>query len=229
MAIHNDSHPAFCRVGECHDIWPNDLKYRHGFQEWVAGARVDMWFHATDNDQPFSIFCKSDEGSIGFHAGTLEAALHRHRQIYRVIGQERAQNEGYILPLLIRYTKAFEMDDQYDWRLDKITGQLIERDILSEQEEDWILGRCDTQSIFGALERAGYDAILYPNECEGRKGDTSIITWRAENIKSANAASFKAGSPLLCPTLVPSEWEWRAWEENTWEIEQWLSNDLIAA
>ena len=211
----------FTKIAECPTRMPRDLAFRPGWRDWSEGWTTRLWFHATDVDEPFSIFCKTEEASIGFHAGHLSAALYRHADIYRHVAVEERHLQGFVLPLIIRHRNAFCMPDAYDWRIDKVTDCLLDAGLLSELEEEAILQMPDPLAVFAVLERSGYDAIIYPNMCEGSKGEESILVWRAENIRLAHAQSFEEGSPCLCPSLIPQDWELSRWRDDADDIHDW--------
>ena len=212
---------AFTTVAECPGGMPPDIHLRPGWREWSDGWTTRLWFHASDADAPFAVFCKTDEASIGFHAGHRSAALYRHADIFRHEDVETRDQWGYLLPLIIRHRNAFHMPDAYDWRIDKVTDRLFEAGLLSEREEEAILQMPDPLAVFAVLERSGYDAIIYPNQCEGLKGEESILVWRAENMRLAHALRFDEGSPCLCPSLIPEDWELARWREDADDIHDW--------
>lgn len=218
---HSYDYP-FTRVIDCPIGMPLDIHQQPGWHDWSSGWITNLWYHASDAQKPFAIFCNSDEGSIGYHAGTHEAALHRHNEIFRMEDPRKRPWEGYLLPLIIRHRKAYRVSDLYDWRLDKLTSHLIEDGIITEFQEDQILKYCDPLGAFAALEVAGFDAILYANQCEGVKGEDSILVWRPENIRLAHAQAFHERSPLLCPSLRPSKWELTHWDNHSCDISEWI-------
>jgi len=96
--------------------------------------------------------------------------------------------------------------------------------LIDGETEDEILASADTQAIFAAIERGGYDAVLYANETEGCHDgrQDSIMVWRAAQIRSVHATAFEIDDPRLCPSLSPTPEEWQWWEENERGIDQWL-------
>lgn len=203
---------------------PDDLEDRPGWREWRGDAEVRLWHHATDVDEPFSIFARQDEGSIGFHFGTHAAACERHRIMFRMGDPAERHQDGYMLSVLVRCQRPLRVPDKYSWDMDEVASELVHRGLLEGDEEDEILESCDIHSLFAAIERAGHDAILYPNETEGCNDgrQDSILVWRAAQIRSVHASHFVSGDPRLCPSLssTPEEWQW--WTENERGIDQWL-------
>ena len=203
---------------------PGDLARRPGWSDWSAGHETRLWHHATDVAEPFAIFCRQDEASIGFHFGTHAAARDRHAIMFRMGDPELRDLEGFMLSVVVRYRNALRLPDKHCWDLDQVTAELVSRDLLDPNSEDMILGTCDTQPVLAAIEAAGYDAILYPNETEGRDDPErdSLLVWRASQIRSVHASSFVEGCPLLCPTLVASVEEVSWWRDNERGIDEWL-------
>ena len=203
---------------------PADLVDRPGWAEWSAGHDVRLWHHATDAPEPFAIFSRQDEGSFGFHFGTHAAACGRHAIMFRMGDPDLRASEGSMLSVLVRYRNALRLPDKYCWDLDQVTGDLVELGLLDPDREQAILDACDTQPVFAAIEAAGYDAVLYPNETEGRDDDNrdSLMVWRASQIRSVHAAAFIEGCPRLCPTLTPTDVEDAWWRHNEQGIDEWL-------
>lgn len=220
--ISERAHPAFTRTYKVDPYIPEDLGYRPGWDDWSNGYLTNLWFHSTDTDEPFALFCRTEEGSIGFHAGTLSAAHDRHETVHAHEPISKRHYCGYILGLIIRYSKAFRIDDPHTWDLETLTAEFLDQGLINEAEEEFILYKRDEAAIFAVLERSGFDAILYPNMCEGVRGEESIIVWRTENIRSASAVSFIEGCPLLCPTLRPEEFEIDIWKSQARRIDDFL-------
>lgn len=126
--------------------------------------------------------------------------------------------------MLVRFKKALRLQDMHCWDMDQVTSALIEQRIIDGAQEDEILASCDTQALFAAIEAAGYDAVLYQNETEGRLDahSDSLLVWRARQIKSVHASSFLEGDPRLCPTLPIGADEKHWWEGNERDLETWL-------
>jgi hypothetical protein len=215
--------PVFARYGAEATSLPPDIDRREGWSAWAEGHDVRLWHHATDVDEPFSIFARQDEGSIGFHFGTRSAARERHRIMFRMQDPLGRHHGGYMLAVLVRHSRALRLPDKHAWDMDQVTSELVARGLIGEEQEEEILDSCDVQALFGAVEVTGYDAILYPNETEGLHDGSSdsVLVWRACQIKSVHAASFSADDPRLCPSLSPTPEEWQWWEENERGLDEW--------
>lgn len=203
---------------------PADIARRPGWREWTSGHDVRLWHHATDVDESFCIFARQDEASIGFHFGTHAAASERHRIMFRMADPDDRPGCGLMLSALVRTARPLRLRDRHCWDMDQVTSDLVEIGLIDESLEDEILGSADTQAIFAAIERGGYDAVLYANETEGCHdgGQDSIMVWRAAQIRSVHATGFEIDDPRLCPSLSPTPEEWQWWEENERGIDQWL-------
>jgi hypothetical protein len=216
--------PVFAAYGEETLSLPPDLARRPGWREWSSGHDVRLWHHATDVQKPFCIFARQDEASIGFHFGTHAAASERHRIMFRMADPEDRSSQGLMLAALVRTARPLRLRDRHCWDMDQVTSDLMELGLIDVETEDEILGSADTQAIFAAIERGGYDAVLYANETEGCHDgrQDSIMVWRAAQIRSVHARSFEIDDPRLCPSLSPTPEEWQWWEENERGIDQWL-------
>lgn len=203
---------------------PGDLTSRPGWTEWSARHDVRLWHHATDVDAPFTIFCRQDEASIGFHFGSHPAARERHAIMHRMVDPAIRRNLGFMIPVLVRFRNPLRMHDKLCWDLDRVTSDLVAKNVIDEATEETILIAADTQALFAAIELAGHDAILYPNETEGVHDDQSesVLVWRASAIRSVHCVAFVDDDPRLCPSMTPNEEDVSWWRSNEDGIDRWI-------
>lgn len=177
-----------------------------GLSGWLDGAAfVDergapvVWYHGTDWLEPFNVFSRWDEASIGFHFGTREVANYRVADMFRMGPPGEA--EATVIPVICRARNPLRLPDLYCWGQQEIASALFEAGVLrSEEEWDHVVDSCSEEAIFAALEEAGYDAVVYGNECEHKEEVTdSILVWRAELLRSPFARSFDPDDPRLLP------------------------------
>lgn len=196
-----------------------------GYADWIAGAAFNdrrgvpqIWHHGTDADE-FNVFTRWDDASIGFHFGTLEAAKHRTDIIYRM----SETNGGTIIPVLCRAQRPLRLRDQFMWEQDDVARALLNAGVLKSQDEvDFVIDDASEAMIFAAIEAAGYDCVVYKNECEtdGKSSD-SLMVWRAELLKHPEASRFDLDDPRLLPQKMAAEKDIKRWK--------WLAREIKAA
>jgi len=201
-------------------MFPRTLK--PGYTQWISEAffkdengEPRIWYHGTDVE-PFNIFTRWEEASIGFHFGCEETAADRLRMILEVADKE----QGAIIPVICRASRPLRLRDQFMWGQHSVAHALFSVGVLNSQDEiDFIVESGRDSMIFAALEDAGYDAIIYKNECEGPgKNQDSLLVWRAELLKSPDAASFDFDDPRLLPQKPAPKADYRRWEVLSDEI-----------
>lgn len=173
---------------------------------WAEGAAFNengmprLWLHGTNIYEPFNIFTKWDEFSIGFHFGGPEAANARVENIYgEILGEEL---EGVIIPVVCRAANPLRIPDLYTWKQSSIASALYDAGVISDVEADYLEESSSCEMVFAMLEEAGYDSLIYENMCEHKAKPTdSLLIWRAELLKSPYAASFDKADPRLLPQL----------------------------
>lgn len=188
------------------------------FEDWIEGSafvgedgRPTMFFHGTDIHDPFNIFTRFEDHSLGFHFGSMEAANDRISQIFRMAPPD--ENEGLIIPVYCRARNPLRLEDQYTWEQDAVVAALAEAGVLSEEEEEFVADSASAEMIFAAVEAAGYDCIVYRNRCEAEnEAHDSILVWRAELLKSPYSLSFDMNDPRLLPQNETSEFDTYEWE-----------------
>lgn len=182
-----------------------------------------LWHHATDTESPFTIFCRQDEASIGFHFGSHPAARERHAIMHRMEDPTIRPTLGFMVSTLVRLRSPLRMRDKFCWDLDQVTSELVAQDVIDGATEETILDAADTQALFAAIELAGHDGILYANETEGVHDgrSDSVLVWRASSIRSVHCACFDLDDPRLCPTMARSDDDVLWWRRNEDDIERW--------
>lgn len=177
-----------------------------------------LWFHGTDVHDPFNIFAECGETSIGFHFGDVSAANYRINDIYRMGPPE--ENEGLIIPVMCRAESPLRLPDLYTWGFREIIGSMLDLGIISETDADFIEETSSDETLFAAIEMAGYDCIVYSNVCENKADPKdSLIVWRAELLKSPFASSFDRADPRLLPQNETSERDYEMWRRLARTIE----------
>lgn len=194
---------------------------RPGYTQWISEAFFKdensepcVWHHGTDAE-PFNVFTRWEDASIGFHFGSRNTASERLRMISNATEQI---DGGTIIPVLCRAARPLRLCDHHTWSQDNIARSLFSAGVLKTEEEvDFVIDSCRDTMIFAALEAAGYDAIIYTNETEGEDQD-SILIWRAELLKSPDAVSFDLDDPRLYPQKTAPDPDLKRWEVLSDEI-----------
>lgn len=165
------------------------------FADWISGsAFVDangapiVWYHGTNEDE-FNVFTRWDEASIGFHFGNLDTANARLDQI--------EAEDRRIVSVHCRAKRPLRLRDHHMWGLRNVLRELEDQDIVTSEEADVIYERMDDAWLFAAIERAGYDCVVYANDTEGH-GD-SLMVWRAQLLKAVDACSHDLDDARLHP------------------------------
>lgn len=191
------------------------------FEAWNHGNRLvdesgmpKVWYHGTDADADFNVFTQWGEGSIGFHAGPLEAAETRIAQMTE--GFEDEQGNGTVIPMYIRALNPLVMDDLYTWSTQAIVSELLRLEVIDESGAEFLDENFDCSYIYAVLERAGCDCVLYENKTEG--AGQSIFFWHAQQAKSVFATSYGIADPRLNPAAEARKDDLSAWIGNERDI-----------
>jgi hypothetical protein len=195
---------------------------KSGYEEWISGSAFRdeggaprVWFHGTDADH-FNVFARWDDASIGFHFGDRTTAQNRLEMIYRMA----EETEGSVIPVLCRARNPLRLRDQFMWDQDDVANALLAVGILNSQDEvDFVVEACSATMIFAVIEEAGHDCVVYGNLCEDEaNGSDSLMVWRAEMLKHADATSFDLEDPKLLPQNPASASDIQRWRELSQEI-----------
>jgi hypothetical protein len=163
------------------------------FRRWFAGSaivdqdgRPKMVYHGTDAED-FQTFDRSDD--IGFHfADQPEVADTRLQQM----GAHDADAEGSprVIPAYLSIKNPLRLSDLHTWDPRAVINELHDRGLLTDAEAlgDHVV---DREFVKDALDRHGYDGIVYKNETEG--GGDSYIALDPRQIKSPYN-DFKPGT-----------------------------------
>jgi hypothetical protein len=176
---------------------------RPGFSEWIEGSAFVnpdgsplVFYHGTDTGSYFNIFARTEDSSIGFHFGDLDAA---HCRVANITSGD-AWNYGAIIPVVCNASKPLRLTDHFVWDVADILVELHDLGVVDDIQHDLILDSCSEYAVFAAIELAGYDCVIYSNETEhGGRPTDSLLIWRAEQVKGVYASRFDRG----CPGLVP--------------------------
>ena len=127
-------------------------------------------------------------GLEGMHFGTQEASSDRKRLLDDA-GVSSPSGQTTEVYLSIR--NPIRIDDQGDWTVDDVYTQVREQVEFKQQErrsiEQAVLRdqkKAGFEALKSALDRLGYDGIVYENKYED-KGSDSYIAFRPEQVKSA--------------------------------------------
>lgn len=136
-----------------------------------------------------------NKSGLGTHFGTERAAQER---------REKHQTGGADWEI-----RSFDLDVQNPLRMkdiwiwddaERVRDQLYFRGVLLLRDVAAIeAGQPAWEVLRAAIERAGYDCIVYRNETEGG-GDDSYIVWRSEKIRRVGA---RVTADVVAPTLYP--------------------------
>jgi hypothetical protein len=176
---------------------------------WAKGSafvdeqgKLERWYHGTDYEDGFNIFARYEDSSIGFHFGTAEAANDRLNQI------DCLEDNGNILAVYCRAQRPLVLDDMYTWDQWDVAQALRMVGVLTEDEAELVADSINAEMIYASIEEAGYDSVLYRNECENKQGQQlSLMVWRANLIKGINSASFDKDDPRILSQLPVGESE----------------------
>lgn len=176
---------------------------RSSAADWISGSafvdengRPVVFYHGTDIDLPFNVFCQCGEGSIGFHFGSADTADTRLRQIRQ--GDLDYDDGMSVIPVICRSTNPLRLSDLLCWGTREVINALVDADVMTVPEAEALLDDddCDLETIYAYIEEAGHDSVVYRNWTEGGTGD-SLITWRPELLKSPFSCDFDRNDPRL--------------------------------
>jgi hypothetical protein len=191
---------------------------RDRLAKWIEGGafveedgRPATFFHGTDVHEPFNIFTRFEDQSLGFHFGSVEAANDRLAQIFRMAPPD--ENEGIVIPVHCRAQNPLRMDDLYTWGQRAVVSALVDAGVASEDEAEFLEESASAEMLFAVIEEAGYDCIVYRNLCEaGISAHDSILVWRAELLKSPYSLDFSLDDPRLLSQNETAESDLSDWE-----------------
>mgnify|MGYP001428722723 CR=1 FL=1 len=192
--------------------------------EWADGSAFNeggmprLWMHGTNVTEPFNVFTRWEDFSVGFHFGGPEAANDRAQNIHdEILGEDF---DGVIIPVFCRATNPLRIPDLYTWEQHRVASALIDAGVIDEGEAEFLEESASAEMIFAILEEAGYDSLVYGNLCEHKEEVTdSICVWRAELLKSPFASSFDRDDPRLMPQLPTDERDMEMWRAMSGSIE----------
>ena len=171
-----------------------DMSQAGGRQRGInQGYVMDrVLYHATDKD--FKAFdVKKGIDGLGIHLGSVDQAeeLIRTGQSMSSKRPEKFVPNAQILPVVTKARNPIRMPDLNDWDKDKVAAQLRKQGIE-------VPAGAGPDEIVKALQRKGYDSIVYKNTFEGEGGD-SFIVFDPASIRSVNAVfdPDNAASPIL--------------------------------
>jgi len=152
----------------------------------------NVLYHATDKNFDAFDVGKGIDG-LGIHLGSVDQAeeLIRTGQSMSSKRPEKFVVGAQVLPVVTKARNPIRMPDLNDWDKNKVAAQLRKQGIQ-------VPAGAGPDEIVKALQRQGYDSIVYKNTFEGAGGD-SFIVFDPSNIRSVNAAfdPEKSGSNML--------------------------------
>lgn len=176
---------------------------------WLAqsafrdGAAARLLFHGTDVTDPFNVFTQWGEASIGFHFGVAEVA---NARLIDISGEADDPNACIIIPVICRAARPLRLRDHFTWSISSVAYELADLGVLTDEEADFVIDSADDALLLAAIERAGYDCVVYLNQSEHKDQPTdSVMIWRAELLKSPYAATFDPQDPRLLPQAPTSQ------------------------
>lgn len=189
----------------------------HSLERWIEGGAFVgedgtpmTFFHGTDITEPFNVFTRFEDQSLGFHFGSSEAANDRLRQIFRMAPDE---NDGVVIPVFCRAVRPLRLDDQYTWGQSAVISALVDAGVASEDDADFLYEGGSAEMLFAAMEEAGFDCIVYRNLCEAEAdAHDSILVWRSELLKSPYSLEFERNDPRLLSQNETAEADLYEWE-----------------
>ncbi|MBK1666623.1 hypothetical protein CKO28_01015 [Rhodovibrio sodomensis] len=168
------------------------------FLDWFSGSacvhpdgRPRLLYHGTDAE-PFQVFLHTND--FGFHFGDLETAQTRLDQM------SLDSIEGHqVIPVVARVRAPLRLSDHHTWQPRNVLGELLDLGIVSPGESEWLAARTDwDETIPAAIERAGYDCVVYANDTE--QGGDSWLIWNPRRIKSVFSGEWDKADPRLNPS-----------------------------
>lgn len=175
------------------------------FKQFYGNSKVpDVVYHGTQAKEDFNAFKPNETGEPGFHFGTVDqaqAAIGLSQEVLsnmQKYGGEPHQSGRRIMPVHLSIQNPLRLPDLNRWTWDDMKGPLQKVGIdlgekpkqTAETADMWENSKRQLQregaQIAAAIEKAGYDGIVYKNahEAQGKSGD-SYIAFRPEQVKSA--------------------------------------------
>jgi hypothetical protein len=176
------------------DSVESDVTDTPAFRKWFgdseavdAAGKPLMVYHATRAD--FDTFTQQPGSDLGFHFGSREQASGR--------GETRQTDSTAVMPVYLSIKHPLRVNDPGYFGVEHAaTGDDVFFRELRGAGVDVRPGMSHREAI-GALERAGYDGLVYSNDGEG--GGDSWVAFRPEQIKSAtgNRGTFDPNKPSI--------------------------------
>jgi len=194
------------------DMFLSKHENNKNFHEFFKGSKVvdrngrpQIFFHGGINFKG-GAFDSRETVDFGFHFGDKDQANDRTRKMgedeYGIpfLGSE-------LIPVVLQARKPLRLRDEGHWSNQSVFHQAVNLGVLDESQlkeifgdkarDDGYLIRSDLshkeseERLKRALEKAGYDSIIYTNEHEGDAFNDSYIMFRPEQIKSIyNSGDF---------------------------------------
>jgi hypothetical protein len=155
-----------------------------------------VFYHGTTSD-----FSQFELNGLGIHVGTMKAANDR----LHLLG---AHFDGAIMPVVARCQRLLELPD-IGWEFPaSVMDELFNHGVVDGDAADRLFLQVDRLTaedewhpeafalVREAILAAGYDGIVYQNDCED-PGSLSYIVLRPSDLKSAlgNSGAFSLDDP----------------------------------
>ena len=174
------------------------------------GGDPAAWFHATDAAEDFNVFAVCGEGSVGFHFGTRGTAM------TRLAHMGDPDLPGRLIQVAIRAENPLRLSDHHTWDMRDVLIELEALGKVGPAAAEAVADSAEVEWLYAALEMAGHDAVVYPNDTEG--GGDSVFVWRPEQVKSVNAARFDRDDPRILPQAPASAMDAALWRQGAGSI-----------
>ena len=159
-------------------------------------------YHGTMAMESFTTF-RPRHGFLGMHFGTKEAADHF---VADYVDEKYSDHRSRIYPVYLSIQNPYYMADMGGWESDGLftlggISQWVSEKIISRADVAKLRKMDDeAKMIFlrAALNRAGYDGIIYDNETEDI-GSESYLIWNPGQVKSAtgNRGTWDRNDPSI--------------------------------
>ena len=171
-----------------------------GFSLWFGESKVvdeegrpKAMYHGTDAEEEFTRFEVTED--VGFHFGPPKTASARLAQI-------EPSDHARIIPVYLSIKNPLRLPDLMTWGPGEAVLALGNAGVLSKRRTRELLdeGYFDEVDFRRALERKGYDGVVYRNSTEG--GGDSYIALRPVQVRFAigHRATFESKDPGIgCP------------------------------
>ena len=170
------------------------------FKEWFGDSKI-----VNENGEPLVVYHGTTKDFTAFNPDKSELGVHfaKHPDVANARVEGDTVGGESVIPAYIRMENPIDLvSDLGDWSDVDTLMSYLSPDIFNEQEAKELIRLDDDKEVRRALQKKGYDGIIYENTFEADEDifemdqATSYIVFDPTQIKSVNnRGTFDSGDP----------------------------------